>query len=241
MDPKVSTPLVGRLHSVQVRCLCTRLQGNILEAMKRPIRLTTRRAIRLIILGLGLLAAGWGAAAPALAATATSSLSVTATVSATCTISSSAVAFGAYDPVSANTSTALDGTGTVTVTCTSGGSTTITLGQGSNANTGSTDAVPLRRMNVGTAFLSYFLYSESGRTTVWGNTAGTGVAHTGTGTATAITVYGRTPAGQNVPPGSYVDTVVATITFYRRPTHAALVRPTRIAARSHARPSSVPG
>jgi spore coat protein U-like protein len=42
---------------------------------------------------------------------------------------------------------------------------------------------------------------------------GTGVAHTGTGSATAITVYGQMAAGQNVPAGSYADTVVATVSF----------------------------
>jgi spore coat protein U-like protein len=181
--------------------------------MNRIRRLTKRRVARITALGLGLLAWGAVAVGPALAATATANLSVTADVSANCTISTSAVAFGAYDPVSANASTPRNGTGTVTVTCTSGASATITLDQGSNANTGSTDAVPLRRMASGGSRLSYFLYQEAGHTTVWGNTAGTGVAHTGTGTASAITVYGQITQGQNVPAGSYADTVVATVTY----------------------------
>lgn len=162
---------------------------------------------------LGLLA--WGAviAAPVLAATATSNLSVTATVSANCTISTSAVAFGTYDPVSTHASADLDGTGTVTVTCTSGSGATITLDQGSNPATGSTDAAPLRQMASGANRLAYSLYSDASRTTVWGNTAATDVDHTGTGTATALTVYGRIPGGQNKPAGSYTDTVVATVTY----------------------------
>ena len=148
------------------------------------------------------------------AGTDTENLSVSATVSANCTITTNAVAFGAYDPVVTNASTALDGTGTVTVTCTSGSSGTLTLGQGSNADAGSADATPLRRMSDGgTNHLSYGLYSENTRTTAWGNTALTGVSHTGTGTATALTVYGRIPAGQNKPAGSYSDTVLATVTF----------------------------
>lgn len=161
------------------------------------------------------LALGGGAMQPsAYAVTATDNLSVSATVSANCTISTSAVAFGAYDPVSANASSALDGAGTVTVNCTSGAATTVTLGQGANADTGSTDAAPLRRMKAGTSdYLSYTLYSDTSRSTVWGNTAGTGSAHTGTGTASALTVYGRVTAAQNVPSGSYSDTVVATVTF----------------------------
>lgn len=155
-----------------------------------------------------------GAASTTDAATATSNLSVTATVSANCSISTAPVAFGAYDPVSTNASTALSGTGTVNVTCTNGASTTITLGQGSNAGTGSTDAAPARRLNDGgTNFLTYALFQDAGHATVWGNTAGTGVANTGTGAQTAITVYGTVAAGQNVPSGNYSDTVVATVTF----------------------------
>jgi len=147
------------------------------------------------------------------AGTATSNLSVSASVSANCTISTSALAFGAYDPVSTNAAAPLDGTGGVTVTCTQGASTTITLGQGTSAKVASTDAVPLRQMADGANRLEYFIYQDAGHSTVWGNTAGTGVGHTGTGTATSITAYGRVSAGQNVPSGSYTDTVVATVTF----------------------------
>jgi spore coat protein U-like protein len=139
---------------------------------------------------------------------------VTASVTANCTITTAPVAFGAYDPVSANATSALNGAGTVSVTCTNGATTAVTLGQGSNAAGGSTAAAPARRLNDGGAnYLTYSLYSNTGRTTIWGDTVGTSVAHTGTGTLTALTVYGAVDAGQNVPAGSYSDTVVATITF----------------------------
>jgi len=163
---------------------------------------------------VGAVALALGSASSVDAATATSNLSVTASVSANCTISTTAVAFGAYDAVGANAAAPLNGTGSVSVTCTSGASTTVTLGQGSNADTGSTAAAPVRRMkDSGTNFLSYALYSDTGRTTAWGDTSGTGLAHTGTGTLTALTVYGQIAAGQNVPAASYSDTVVATVTF----------------------------
>jgi spore coat protein U-like protein len=169
-------------------------------------------ARRLLIAGTAALA--MGAVSGTDAATATSNLSVTASVTANCTITTAPVAFGAYDPITANATAALNGTGTVSVTCTNGATTTVTLGQGANADTGSTAAVPARRLSDGgTDFLSYALYSDTGRTTVWGDTAGSGVAHTGTGTLTALTVYGAVTAGQNVPAGNYADTVVATITF----------------------------
>jgi spore coat protein U-like protein len=88
------------------------------------------------------------------------------------------------------------------------------LGQGANADTGSTDAAPLRRLkDSGTNYLSYVLYSDSGRTALWGNDATVDVAATGTGVADAHTVYGRVASGQNKPAGSYSDTVVATVTF----------------------------
>lgn len=171
------------------------------------------RSFKLVRGLMGAAFAGLLFAGQANAATVTANLSVTATVSASCSISTNTLAFGAYDPVGTNASTPLDGLGGVVVTCTNGAPTTVTLGQGAHANTGSTDAAPLRRMVSGANFLSYSLYQDAGRATTWGNTSGTGVAHTGTGTATTVTVYGRVAAGQNVASGSYTDTVVATVTF----------------------------
>lgn len=147
------------------------------------------------------------------ALTATANLSVTATVADRCTIDTSPLAFGAYDPVTTHASANLDAAGLVTVTCTSGAAAVITLDQGANPQVGSSDAAPLRRLKSGSNYLSYFVYSNAGRTTAWGNTSQTGVAHTGTGTSTNLTVYGRIGAAQNVAAGSYGDTVLATVTF----------------------------
>lgn len=154
-----------------------------------------------------------GSAAPsmAVASTATSNLDISASVPANCTISTSPLSFGSYDPIGNNSD--LSGTGTVTTTCTSGASATITLGQGSNPGGGSTNASPSRRLADGANRLSYFLYQDNAGTTVWGNTAGTGVAPTANGTAQDSNVYGAIPAGQNVPAGSYSDTVTATVTY----------------------------
>lgn len=153
-------------------------------------------------------------AAPAFAATKTANLGVSAEVANNCLISTSPVAFGGYDPIDTHAADPRDGTGTVTVTCTLDAATTVTLGEGANADTGSTAAAPLRRMLAGSSFLSYALYSNAGRSAVWGNEASVDVDHTGTGTATNLTVYGRIAAGQNVPAGSYADTVVATVEFF---------------------------
>lgn len=173
---------------------------------------TTQKLRKLTLVSAVALVAGWGGLAQA--ATATDNLAVSADVVANCTISTAALAFGNYDPIVVNASTALDGTGTVTVTCTSGSAATITLGQGANADTGSTAAAPLRRLLNGTTnFLSYSLFSDSARTTVWGGDATVDVATTGTGAADAHTVYGSIASGQNKPAGAYADTVVATVTF----------------------------
>ena len=150
------------------------------------------------------------AASTASAATATANLAVSATVTNNCTISTAPLAFGSYDPVVANASADLDGTGTVTVACTKGSSATIGLGLGSNAS-GTT-----RRMTDGSSnFLTYELYQDSGRSTVWGN-SGSGLLSPVAAPSKAardFTVYGRVTSNQDVPAGSYNDTVVATVNF----------------------------
>jgi spore coat protein U-like protein len=62
--------------------------------------------------------------------------------------------------------------------------------------------------------LGYKLFSNSGRATNWGNTVGTDtVTGTGTGNSQSLTVYGQVHAGQYFKPGSYTDTITATITY----------------------------
>lgn len=177
-------------------------------------RLSARHCARRCLLGSVALAAAT-VASQAQAATATTNLGVSATVANSCTITATLpVTFGAYDSVVANVASPLDAAGAIATTCTSGASVVITLGQGSNPSDSSSDAVPLREMAAsGGSTLRYFLYSDSGRQTVWGNTAGTGKADTGTGASHELQVYGRVTAGQNVPSGSYSDTVIATVTF----------------------------
>lgn len=150
----------------------------------------------------------------ALAGSSSANMSVSASVTNSCTISAAAMSFGAYDPGVANASTPLDASAQLTVQCTLDAATNIQLGQGSNADTGSTDAAPLRRLSDGAGhFLSYALDQDASHSTAWGNTAGTGVSHTGTGAAVQISVYGRIAQAQNVPAGSFSDSVLATINF----------------------------
>ena len=140
----------------------------------------------------------------------TASLTVSATVTNNCTISTAALTFAAYDPVVANATNNLDGTGRVTVACTKGAAPTIGLGSGSSASGNA------RRLSDGSGnFLTYDLYQDSGRSVAWAN-AGVGLLTTGAATSKAardFTVYGRIGGNQDVPAGTYADTVVATVNF----------------------------
>jgi len=151
-----------------------------------------------------------GIAVPAMAGTATSDLGVSATVTSTCTISTTSVNFGTYDPLA---SSILGATGIVSTTCTLGTPVQITLGQGLNPATGSTDAAPARQMKSSTNYLKYNLYQDTAGLIVWGNTVETSVSTLGTGLAVPTTVYGKITANQNVPAGTYSDTVIATVTY----------------------------
>jgi spore coat protein U-like protein len=162
----------------------------------------------------GVVAFGTLGCVSAFAGSTSSNMSVSATVSNNCTVSAGSLNFGAYDPITTNHSSGLNGSAALTVTCTQGASATITLGQGLNAANGSTDASPLRQLSDGNSHvLSYALFQDSSHSNAWGNTSGTGASYTGQGTSESVNVYGQVSAGQNVPQGSYSDTVVATVTF----------------------------
>lgn len=177
--------------------------------MMNSSKLLGRKALFVAVSVLAL-----GAGGAAFAGTQQSNLSVSATVVDNCAISTTPVAFGNYDPIVANAASAQDGQGTVTVTCTDGTSPAITLGQGSNPDTGSTAAAPLRRMAGGSDFLAYFLYSDASHTQVWGDDATVDVDSTGDGASHEHNIYGQISAGQNsANAGAYSDTVVATVSF----------------------------
>lgn len=141
--------------------------------------------------------------------TATATMAVSATVVNNCTITTSALSFGTYDPLTTHSATGLDGTGSVTITCSTGSTPTVGISTGVNAS-GSA-----RRLASGSNYLTYELYSDSGRATVWGNSGADlyAPAATPSRTARTFTVYGRVSGGQDVPAGVYTDTVTATVNF----------------------------
>ncbi len=156
----------------------------------------------------------------AFAGTATSNVGVSSSISNVCTISTGPVAFGAYDPIVTNASSPLDGSGNVTITCTRGASTTVGLGLGSNAS------ASVRRMkDTGTNMMTYELYQPPdstpgtacsfGSPTVWGNSGG-GLftpAAAPNKNARTYNICGEVASGQDLPSGSYSDSVVATVNF----------------------------
>jgi len=141
--------------------------------------------------------------------TKTATFTVTATVAKDCTIAASSLAFGNYIATAASNSTS-----TITATCTN--TTTYTVGLNQGLAAGAT--VTTREMNItqpGTAGkgLNYTLLSGSATGPNWGNTSGSWVSGTGTSIAQPLTVYGQIPANQYVAPGSYTDTITATLTY----------------------------
>lgn len=137
----------------------------------------------------------------------------------TCRINAaSSMAFGLYDILSPMPT---DSQATVNVVCLRiGGAaqTTVLLGLSAGAHGSS---VNTRRMaNSGTAggHLSYGLFRDISRLSVWGNSGGVNtvgqiVTVPVIGFAsTTFTIYGRIPAQQDVAVGSYGDAVQATLT-----------------------------
>lgn len=167
------------------------------------LRYTTR------LVALGGAAATLSLASAATAATASSSLNVSANVTANCTVSTSPVAFGNVNTLSG---TNVDGTGGITVTCTNG--TDWSAAAGIGGGTGATLAS--RKMSSGSDLLSYGLFIDSARTTVWGDGTGSTdeIGDTGTGSAQNVPIYGRVGSGQtSAPAGSYSDVVAVTVTY----------------------------
>jgi spore coat protein U-like protein len=164
--------------------------------------------IVIVLAGFGVV---WVAADRGLSGqSATASLTVSASVTKNCTITTAPVAFGNYDSVSANATAPLDGVGTVTVKCTKGAAAKVGLNTGGNAQ-----GTTRRMLGAAAEYLTYELYKDTGRATVWGNTADTALdVPTATNQLPRdFPVYGRVVQAQAAAVGTYTDTVVATVNF----------------------------
>jgi len=105
----------------------------------------------------------------------------------------------------------LQASGGLSVQCTNGNAWRISLDGGSSGS-----AADRRMQRVGGGgSVAYQLYTDSSRSLIWGDgSGGTGrVTGTGTGQSQPIAVHGTVPAQPTPQPGSYRDTITATISF----------------------------
>ncbi|HEU4622423.1 MAG TPA: spore coat U domain-containing protein [Burkholderiaceae bacterium] len=145
----------------------------------------------------------------------TTTFQVTTTVVSACVIdSASTLAFGSYAPTSGS---ALDQQSAIVLRCTS--TTPYTLALNGGTTPGGTVGTRLMLNSGNSQTLQYNLYTSAGRTTVFGDGTGGSSTITGTGQGASLAnqitvpVYGRIPSGQTVAPGSFSDTITATLTF----------------------------
>lgn len=145
---------------------------------------------------------------PARAGTVQTTMNVSATVQSSCLVSAAPMLFGSYDP---NNASPTNATTSITVTCTTGTS----FGVGLSAGSTSGATITARHMGNAANRLNYALFSDSGRTTNWGNSPGVDAPANTTATAvpSVISVYGQIAAQQNIPAGAYSDTITVTVTY----------------------------
>jgi spore coat protein U-like protein len=106
----------------------------------------------------------------------------------------------------------VDASGTLTINCTLDTPYNVGLNAGLSS-TSPTPSADNRRMTNGTAFVPYGLYRDAARQLLWGETIGTEtLSGVGTAADVDVPVYGRVPS-TDYPPGTYTDTVVATVTY----------------------------
>ena len=165
------------------------------------------------------------------AAQTTIPLLVTATVVQTCTITAPrGLAFGTYDPVTANLTAALNATGQISVTCTKGaigaGGVAASMTLGVDPGLNPSGAQRQMRGVAGGNLLSYNVTQPPSAApgtacnfasgTAWTNITGPGMLTLVAATNNLARLYnvcGSIPPNQNVAPDSYSDTVHATLNF----------------------------
>jgi spore coat protein U-like protein len=156
------------------------------------------------------------ASGSASAGTASGTLSVSATVNTNCTVNSPTLTFTAIDPTAGVNST---GTATLSVTCTKG-TTLVDIKLGAGAHQISNGS---RQVNNGANNMAYALYTDVAHTTLWGDSATTGIgnklstgfsAFTSVSTPQTFTVFGQIlAAAEDVPAAVYTDSVAVTVDF----------------------------
>ena len=139
---------------------------------------------------------------------------------ADCSASTTGVAFAGYDPLAPVPN---DSTGNVTVVCSYVSGSAEKVAYAVRLSTGNSATYASRRMKAGISVLNYNLFSNTGRTAVWGNGIGGTTVMSGSFTVgpgngngqrqDSRTIYGRIPARQDVLDGAYADTIIVTLEF----------------------------
>lgn len=135
----------------------------------------------------------------------------------TCGVTATSVGFGNYSPFDISP---VDSTGNVRVSCSLLGLASLLVSYRIYLGTGTGGSYSPRMMYKGTAPLNYNLYTNSARTTIWGDGSG-GTSYVSDGYLLGLTtvridytVYARLPAEQNVAPGVYSDTITVTVEYF---------------------------
>lgn len=138
--------------------------------------------------------------------TASTSFTVSAIATGNCTVSAGNLSFGSVPSLTSN----VDATSSISVQCSNGLPYNVGLGPGN----GSGATVASRKMTSGASNVTYGLFSDASRNSVWGDTLGTNtVSRTGTGSSQPLTVYGRVPSQTTPEAGTYSDTVLVSVTY----------------------------
>jgi spore coat protein U-like protein len=144
---------------------------------------------------------------PAKAGSTTAQFDVTLTIQAGCEVTGpNDLDFGTHSFIDS----AITATTTFSIRCSSGTTGTIAL----NGGSGASQSIGTRTIETGTNSINYNLYTAADYLTIWGDgTTGSTVTHSGTGSATTLTIYGRVAAPQTAATGIYSDTITMTVTF----------------------------
>jgi len=132
-----------------------------------------------------------------------------------CIASATPVAFGLYDPKASSPN---DITGSVSVTCQA--TVALLVAYTVKLNGGAGGNIAARKMIISGSQLTYQIYTDATRTTIWGDGSGGTAYHVGGYLLSVLvpvtqtyTAYGRIPALQNVYAGSYQDTLTILVTY----------------------------
>ncbi|HEY9816722.1 MAG TPA: spore coat U domain-containing protein [Candidatus Obscuribacterales bacterium] len=135
---------------------------------------------------------------------------------ASCSVSASGVAFGNYLYTAASPT---DSTGNVQVSCSLLDLVSVLVSYEIILSEGNSGAYTPRQLTSGANVLSYNLYTDPAYTLIWGD-AGSGTTTVSDGYLLGLltvvrdySVYGRLPASQNTPAGSYSDTIIVTVSY----------------------------